>query len=130
MDVAGHLPHDDYFLGGDIGHDNAVATDSDTAVCEVDGTFDAAVNIERFGAAHFALDDNGTTDGGLLHGCRYVFGWCVSVWARGIFWWVRGILCWLQHRCRPSLFRAAYPGSTYSGAQPRACEMVAKGQFD
>jgi hypothetical protein len=58
MDIAGHGAHNDHFLGIDIGDDNAVAPNSDAAVAEIDGTLNAAIDIERFCAADLALDND------------------------------------------------------------------------
>src|ERR1700686_3141445 len=99
MDVASHSPHNYYFLGRDIGHDDCIAPNSDAAVSEINRAFNSSIDIERFSAADITLDHDGASNRGLLHGTGYVFGWRVRRWR---FCVVGGIVRWLQHQCRPS----------------------------
>ena len=64
--VAFDFAHDYDFTGGDCRHDHAVAAYGDAAFGHIDGAFDAAVHVESFCAGDFALDDDGTADGGLF----------------------------------------------------------------
>src|SRR3989449_4189950 len=61
-----YLAHDDNLAGIDVGRDGAVAADGNTVFRNVDSAFDAAVDIKRFRAADFPLDDEGTANAGLL----------------------------------------------------------------
>ena len=75
---------------------------------------------------NLALDDHGAPDRGLLHRGANIFWRCEGVWVRRKLGCGGGILCGLQHRFRPSLFRAAYSCAAACGA----CEIVAMGQID
>ena len=83
LHVSVHLAHDDYFASADAGLNLAVASNGDTVVGDVDGTFDLAVDEERLGAADLALDDQRASDGGLLHGGAGGLHRGVGVWVRG-----------------------------------------------
>src|SRR5579864_9038685 len=93
LDVAGHLTHDDNFAGVNGGIDLAVAADGDPAVGHGDLALDAAVNVKRFRAAHFALDVQGAADGGLINGSGDGFDGVVSVGvgSRGAGLGVKGV---------------------------------------
>src|ERR1035438_2363864 len=68
--VAANFSENDDFTRGDVGGDYAVATDGDAIAGQIDGAFDAAVDVKRFGAGDFALDDQRLAERGLLlRGC-------------------------------------------------------------
>ncbi len=67
-EVAADFAQDHDLTGIDVGGDNSIASDSDAVAGQIDGTFDAAVDVERLGAGHFALDDERLADGGLVSG--------------------------------------------------------------
>jgi len=58
LDVALHLAQDHDFAGTDIGGNAAVASNGHAAFGKIDGALDAAIDVQRFGAAHFTLDDH------------------------------------------------------------------------
>src|SRR5258706_6897086 len=68
VNVPTHLAHDNNFAGRDVGLHAAVAADGDAVVGQTDLALDAAIDIKRFRAADFALDDERTANGGLLDG--------------------------------------------------------------
>src|SRR5262249_50071107 len=78
-DIAVHLAHDHHFAGIDVGGNNAVPSNGDAVLGNIDGAFDAAVHIEGFGAADFTLDDQRPSDAGLLQGSIGGFRRCVGV---------------------------------------------------
>ena len=55
LDVALHLAQDHNFAGADVGGDAAVASDGDPVLGKIDGALDSPIDVERFGAADFAL---------------------------------------------------------------------------
>ena len=55
--VAADFSENDDFARGNIGRDHAVAANGDAIAGQVDGTFHAAVDVERLGARNFTLDD-------------------------------------------------------------------------
>src|SRR5262249_18348836 len=65
-DVALDFAQDHDFLGVDVGLDLAVAANRYTVTRQIDGAFHAPVNVKRFGAGDFALDDQRFTDRRLL----------------------------------------------------------------
>jgi hypothetical protein len=65
--AADFAQHDD-FAGVDVGGDYAVASDGDAVAGEVDGALHAAVDVKRFGAGDFALNDERFADGSLVGG--------------------------------------------------------------
>ena len=67
----------------------AVAADGDAAIGHRDFAFDAAVDVEGFGAADLALDDQSAADGGLIYGSSDVFGWGYMRWG-----WKPGSRTW------------------------------------
>ena len=64
--VAAHLTEHDDLAGRDVRRYLAVTADRDAVAGEIDGTFDLAVDVQRFGAGDFALDDETLADGGLV----------------------------------------------------------------
>ena len=77
LDVASYFAHDHNFAGLDAGIDFAVAADSDSAFRHGDLAFDASVDVEGFGAADLALDDQSAANGGLIDGGGDGFDWDV-----------------------------------------------------
>src|SRR6185437_6052408 len=65
-DVAFYLAQDHNFLGIDVGLDLAVAANRNAIAGQIDGAFYASVDIKRFRAGNFALDDERFPDRGLL----------------------------------------------------------------
>jgi hypothetical protein len=57
LDVALHAAQDHNFAGADVGDDAAVGCNGDAVIGKIDGALDAAIDVERFGAADFAFDD-------------------------------------------------------------------------
>src|SRR4029077_4347171 len=72
LNVAVHLAHNHNFAGANVGRDAAVTSNGYAIVGKTNGALDPAVDVKRFRAADFALDDQRTADRGLLHGstCR------------------------------------------------------------
>jgi hypothetical protein len=57
LDIALHAAHDYNFAGADVGDDAAVGCNGDAVIGKINGALDASIDVERFGAADFALDD-------------------------------------------------------------------------
>src|SRR5208337_927313 len=68
FDVADDFTHHHNFASGNVGLYTAVAADGHAILRERDLAFDPAVNIERFRAGDFALDDKRPANGGLFDG--------------------------------------------------------------
>src|SRR5205814_7082197 len=66
--VAVKLSHHDDFLGIDVGGNGSVPSDGHPVIGKIDAALNAAVDVKRFGATHFALDDQRTADSSLLCG--------------------------------------------------------------
>ena len=68
LHIAVYLAHDDDFFGSDVCRDVSVAADGDAIFGEGNFAFDASVNEKRFRTRHFTLDNERTSDVGLIHG--------------------------------------------------------------
>src|SRR5581483_3122669 len=57
LQVTAHFAEHHDFARGDVGVHDAVASDGDAVAGQIDGTFDATIDVKRFGARNLALDD-------------------------------------------------------------------------
>jgi hypothetical protein len=69
FEIAGNFAHDHNFAGRDISLNDAIAPNGDTVVRQGDLALDTAIDIESFGAADLAFDDERAPDGGLFDRC-------------------------------------------------------------
>jgi hypothetical protein len=70
IDVAAHLAQNHYFAGRDIRGHLSIAANRDPVARQVDGTLDLAVDVQRLGTRHFALDYQALANRGLIGSCR------------------------------------------------------------
>ena len=70
IDVAAHLAQNHYFAGRDIRGHLSIATNRNAVARQVDGTLDLAVDVQRLGTGHFALDYQALANRGLVGSCR------------------------------------------------------------
>ena len=99
LDVARHFAHDHNFAGLNAGVDLAIAADGDSAFGHGDFAFNAAVDVQRLGAADFALDEQRAANGGLIHGSGNGFNGsvCVGVGSRRSGLRVQRVIRRLKH---------------------------------
>ena len=97
IDVSVHLAHHHNLAGSDVGLRAAVAADGDAVVGQADLAFDAAVDVERFRSAQFALDHERAADGGLLNRRAGGFHRIVRVRVRGWRGGLHVVLVRLEH---------------------------------